>query len=1560
MRKFYKSLIAISLVGTILIGGAENLVKISPIALPQAESVEQASMTKKQSATATNSSQALTPKTLKSLRSAADATQLQLYVETTSQHPTAQNPVMRSPFGPEDDTEWIYTGFNAYAGLEEDLTTVTGGFVNFNLEPFACDTVSSHSGASPYSFLVKDKLHSYLPNSSYTQMTRTIYDANTLEPLDQKTVDIPGGSTAYIPYLASYDEYRDVVWAISLENGYHDSYAYTAYYLNIVDLDECRLKRVGYLGSWETTRGVGNFNPKGFTANGNVIYIQNSDDKVYIETLNPYTLEITRVGYTEIPTEYLYGVQPMIYDANQGHLLINHYDLGVGTQYYEVWPFVIYGSAEDVCTTKLIENAPTGFTFFYERPEATTSFLRDLDPIEDLVVECSKGSNDVKVSCTIPSTADGEAIEIPSWTSNQVKLYIYVDGGVADEVDGLPDKICMGDKVEFTIPNVDNGMHIITVQPWPYYNELNGNLRYSGIALCGYDKPDNVGDPTLAISDGRATISWSAPTQGRYADFGDFFDPSGMTYTVVRDLDNKVVAEEISATTCTDTDLLEEVVSYTYTIYANAKGGQSTGIQTNVVSYGSYLVLPYVNTFDSNTDIYGWEILNVNDDGDYLTWRYNTYYHHMESSGQSGCDDWLISPPFLLDNSKLYVVSYQLSAGYDDEDPASLCVTLGNGQAPDDQTDILADYENVYVYPAEVRRQFVNPEVTGSYNLGFYNYGTNYSYVSIDSLVVKEIATSEAPSMVRGLTITPDDKGALGATLTFTLPTVDIAGNSLSSLNKVMVYDLDGNLLGSKSGIRPGNEVSIHVKASKGYNTYSVVAANDYGEGWPVDITRFIGPDSPKAASNFKATWGDEKNIVVLSWDLSSEGVNGGYADPDAFTYNVFRYDSSEYTYVKLGETVGEQEVEVTIADFDDLGITQDQFVFGLTVSNDEGESDYVKAGIVLGTPYEMPYEEPFGNLLYHSPYITQSGLNSQAWDIDCGYYNDKIQPQTSVASLVAVNPGSAEGDSYFWFPIIDFTSASHPLITLWLHHSESMPEGTLFQVKASIDGANTIDVSDAVELIGNNGWQQHVFDLSPLCGKIAQIVLYAYTPSPSARVFADNFTISEASGNDLAITAISQPYNPTAGDQATITVTVANLGAVETKDFSVLFNVDDNTVAEEYPTSALASGQSTQFEFPLSLYSYYESILYSAELLYSDDNEDNNLSSEVEIDIEHPDLPAPTDLTLVDEETNLMKWTAPEIAETREVTLDFEDVPAFQTDNIHGWTTADMDGHLTLTFVQYYDNYWPYAGQPLAWMTWSAREAGCPSASAWFPYAGEKCLIHFGNYGEDVDGRTNSEADDDWFISPEVTPGSTFSFVALANEAGSAIEVVTSSTGRNPEDFTTVVLTKEFAEATTWYAIDCQLPDEAKYVAIHTLLDGFGILIDDITYTTAVMPQLLGYNVYCADLIEQTVDSESARGWTASQYSVSAVYDEGESLRSDPITTVGIELVEWLLPGVAVTTGPGTITVSGCAGRQVMLVNIAGMVLANSPVEDAATWNVTPGVYILNVGGVSFKVCVQ
>lgn len=64
------------------------------------------------------------------------------FIKEKSNVPTLIAPIpYKTSAKAESEILYTYTGFNAGAGLDEN-GNATGGMVNFNLTPFACDTVS--------------------------------------------------------------------------------------------------------------------------------------------------------------------------------------------------------------------------------------------------------------------------------------------------------------------------------------------------------------------------------------------------------------------------------------------------------------------------------------------------------------------------------------------------------------------------------------------------------------------------------------------------------------------------------------------------------------------------------------------------------------------------------------------------------------------------------------------------------------------------------------------------------------------------------------------------------------------------------------------------------------------------------------------------------------------------------------------------------------------------------------------------------------------------------------------------------------------------------------------------------------------------------------------------------------------------------------------------------------------------------------------------------------------------------------------------------------------------
>lgn len=1489
------------------------------------------------------------------LLSAADTYAVDQYTKMKGATPEMR--VFYSPDAPEDDTQYTYTGFNVAAG--DNNGNPTGGLVNFNLEPFACDTVSSHSGVSPYSYVKGDELNCLLYTQDWTgkyqTLQRTVYDANTLEFKNIFTADVPhDGNMSYAPYILSYDDQRDVVYCITMENLYKEGVSCTDYYLNIFDEPTNTVKRIGLLGSWVNgAPDEEQYSVKAFCAGYGTLYVLLAKEEVYLAKINSSTLETTIIGKTTMPTKYLYGLQPMIYNANEGRFYVNNYTFDTGTTYYKISTW----AQDGVINTDMIEQAPTGFTFFYRRPETQPSYYKyELKRVDDLKVTYNSDT-EIEVDFTVPSLlADGSEIDYPSWVQDYqktAKVYVYVDGVYAN-VQGFPNPIPMGEHLTGTVdltisyPPMGAGLHTVTLSITPNYNEI-ATSRVSETLVVGDDAPGRVGN-LLAVSDGKnVTITWDAPIDTKFADFGTELGNGDITYRVVRDNDGEVIAENIAATTYTDTIESDEFTGYNYTVYASINGHEGLGTTTSKVYCGSYLVLPYVNEFTGLDCLAGWTILNLDNNGTYRTWQWNQYYNLVQSSGGSG-DDWLISPPVRMKKGEVYELRLRVD-GY-----GTLNIAYGLGTDAESMTNRLATIEKAENEPFVY---YFTPDADGEYNIGIHNYTANIieAYWYVDDFGCSLAAIPSAPAQPVEARFVTDADGAYSGNIIATMPSKTVDGKDLSGLTAFVAYDINGNELGRVENVTPGAEAKIPFNAEHGWNYLKVAAHNEEGSGYPVVVKTYVGSDIAKPVANLRAKWGKEKNQAVISWDVPTEGVNGGWIDAENLSYKVYQYMPNEWPNRRELAEIFENEVELTILDND----KQDQYVFSVTALTAEGESEFANGSIVLGTPFTMPVAEPLGQEgMSVAPYIVTNMLGHGSWAVDGEYYNANVKSQNSDGvQLVYINEGSDASKGRFATPIIDFTNAKAPVMSVWAHHTIGMDAESYLIIEATTDGGKYQEISGPISLTGNNGYQQHVIDLSSLNGKKAQVGITAYLASPKDRVFVDNFAIREAAGNDLAITGITATRYEKSGETLKVNVSVANLGVETADDYIVMFTVNGVTVNEKEVRDALKPGCENTLTFELPLTSADNGVTtYYAELLYDgDSDESNNISETQTVTLLDLQLPAPSNLMANELD---LTWNAPVIGNGREVVLDFEDMPAFTTDDIAGWTTYDGDGHLSISFVQYYNNYWPYTNQPLAWMVWGAKEAGCPDAAMWQPFGGDHCLIAWGNYGLDENDRDNSaEPEDDWFISPEVLGGSDFSFMTLANDLGCVFEVLTSSTDNKPESFTNKVSTVGFNATGEWNEVKCTLPNDAKYVALHVVANGFGILVDNIRYTDARTPQLKGYNVYCGPRMVTFAETTSAKGDSNGVYGVSALYNLGESDLSNTLQASGVNQVA-ASESALVATGQGILTVMGAEGENVAVVAADGRVYYSGVVNTDLALTLPAGVYVVKVADKSVKALVK
>lgn len=1461
------------------------------------------------------------------------------------------------------------SGEYKFAGFDVSLP----GIVQFNVSPYQTDTLAVDSSLTEYAFYHKGKYYSFKPiwNSytmNYDQMDCVVFNTADWEKDDSIRISIT--NQGEVPYITLYDNTTGQLYCITMLSTY--STHTDAYDLNILDPETFKLTKVGHICSWTWMDDEHQQSINGAVMiNGEIFAIDNYNRLVKIDK-NTGALSIIgkmNIGYVSPAHpdyDQIVGLQGMVYEEATGDIIISHLDYLEGAYLYRVHPNDI---TDGVISTEKMDAQYTSYYYMYTQDNNKAE--NQLASPSDLKVEM----NDLTatISFTVPSTlADGTALT----GDGLVKANFTVDGEAVSLGDVTDNGVAPGTKVNKQL-EMQKGLHTISLTFTATgfdasLGDIDASQTVSNMLYAGYDVPTAPADAKLVITNNTATITWSAPTTGENGQWGAVFDPSDLTYTVTRTYDNKVVANDITDTKCTDTDLGDVMHTYTYLITAKSHDSVSKEAKTNSVVNGEYVELPYINDFSSPESLDFFTNHSLNQDGEGRQWSWNYIKKHittMPSATYYNNNYWLYSPSFAMDTEHVYRARFDFTPnGRAASTDVRMAVTLGQTTNEDERIDTLMNYidkmgdmytENLY---------FRAPQ-NGYYNIAFWDYSPlndndDGGSVIIDNLEISEALSVAAPDKVNDLNLVKGENGALKATLTFTLPTKTISGNDITSLSAVKVL-VNDEVVGTIENPAPGSAQAIEVDAINGVNTYAVAAYNDAGQGWPVEIKDFIGPDVPAEVRNMTVNWGEKENEVEITWEAPKIGANGGYVDSENLKYNIYEYDGNTATLTLLKS--GEETTNFTYSE--NTGDSQAYYAYQITAYNEVGESEAVTRAIFLGKAYELPFAEPFaGTSLETAPWMTDTDKNGLYWDVDAGDYDLTVIPvNNDDLKLMFRSDSNLGGAGRINTPIIDLTGHDNASFNIYLYHDINAGENGFCRIDATTNGMDFEPVSDTIYVGDNAGWVKHVIPLNKYAGKRVSFGLYGSIDDPAHRLFADSISVVDMPENDLSISAVS--YNTgkiEKGSTSTVTVTVANEGINPIGDYAVEFFVNNVNVSEVMPDEALSTGALRQFSFTVPITATTDTIkCYAQVVAEEDDKPENNISQMVAIVPQVSTLPAPENLK---GETNNgmteLAWDAPTVAEGLKVVDDFENNEAFTLDDINGWNTYDADQQRTMSMIRLTDNYWPNCHLAQAWMVWNPLKALCED-SYWLAKDGEQCLISWGSTGVGSDGYLNLDGyiNDDWFISPEIKGGTELEFDAYATTSSvygdSYMEVLTSSTDRNADSFKSL---KSFAlggDTEEWHHLTFTLPEDAKYVAIRNLYTEFAILVDNLAYTLDKTPVLKGYNVYMNGLLQNDtpLTATTFTGNNEGNFSVSAVYDLGESEQSNVVTiSTGIKDIT---TGVTVTVENRDIVVSGASN--VKVYTTSGMLMASADNDNnVKRFTVSEGIYLVKADKATYKVMVK
>lgn len=221
------------------------------------------------------------------------------------------------------------------------------------------------------------------------------------------------------------------------------------------------------------------------------------------------------------------------------------------------------------------------------------------------------------------------------------------------------------------------------------------------------------------------------------------------------------------------------------------------------------------------------------------------------------------------------------------------------------------------------------------------------------------------------------DGGSLNGTMDFNMPVNNFDEKPLTDekLNYDLTIDIDKKISGSAA---PGEKVSVPLSFDEeGNHIFSLTVSNDAGTSEAVNMTRYIGFDTPKPVTDMKIAK-DDNNKITLTWNQPESGVNEGYVDLDNLTYKIVRQPDNvvvddKFKGTEFSETLTPEEKRICYYEVSAMAADK---------SSDSTISNYV----ILGEHYLLPVDDDLTDWTRYPLYtVIDANGDKATWRYDLG-----------------------------------------------------------------------------------------------------------------------------------------------------------------------------------------------------------------------------------------------------------------------------------------------------------------------------------------------------------------------------------------------------------------------------------------------------------------------------------------------------------------------------------------------------------------------------------------------
>ena len=798
--------------------------------------------------------------------------------------------------------------------------------------------------------------------------------------------------------------------------------------------------------------------------------------------------------------------------------------------------------------------------------------------------------------------------------------------------------------------------------------------------------------------------------------------------------------------------------------------------------------------------------------------------------------------------------------------------------------------------------------VAGTYYIGFHCTTTaeqdGWSY--INNISVGETASSAAaPATVTDAVVKAGEKGALKASVSFRMPTVDM-GNKALPADKKLTAVVKSEVDTKSVEALPGADVSLDVATKQGDNRITVQVNNEK-EGSPYEYSVYTGEVLPMRIHNLKGVLSRDNMTYTLTWTAPDKGENDGYVDFADLDYDIYQYDDQKQDYTYL-TTVGKAlTYTYTLAAGEKLRTVR----LAVFARNAAGTStdrmnwvdqDRVYVADMVGEPYTLPVIEEFDNQqIKYTP-------------IRIMYPNEDYRGRWTIQDPGEILPDANQSALMGWDPLTEDPTMGRAAIakfsTLgksaqafsvrllkYIGYSSKM---TFYVADYDTDPDNPCKIGEVDCNEGNEtAWADYTFPIPEkfMNKEWIQIIVDAQYDEYNYMYAIDRYCIAGIHGKDLSVVGVTGPQALEISSTGEYTAEVYNIGtntAAAKGQFEVVY--DGTTIArtQTVDNQTIASGDKYTFSYKYTpLADDYGKNVTIRFTLTGGDEDATNDAAEQQVEVRLAETPVVTTLEASPAGGGVeLSWQLPALNKTLVAAFDDEEAFSYGA-TIDGFTNYDGDGK---TVCKFNSLTMPNEALPKAFMVVNPEQIGAADLDA---HSGSQYLMAI---CPDMENGAYPAADD-WLISPEVKGGSVFSFwMDIINEKyPESVRVKVSTTDAQPESFVAIDGGSILKVKKGWQKYEYVLPEDAKYVAVNYISqDKFGILVDDIKYVSATdLYAVKAYNIYRNGTKTGTTGDEATSGCSYSDtgldagtyaYQIAVVTADGEEHALSNTATVTLD----------------------------------------------------------------------